>query len=99
MERILSSNWRSRARVSAEVVAGDDGIDRLNAIAWLGLNPGLTRQRAERLRSSSPAPIRRTSANATSVDTKNLCRRWRAPLELRPPSLRTSCKFTWEHLI
>ena len=39
MERILSSNWRSRARVSAGVVAEEEGIDTLNVMAWLGLKP------------------------------------------------------------
>src|SRR5215471_4775601 len=78
MERILSSNWRSRARVSSEVVADEDGIDKLKVMAWLGLYPGLTRQSAARLRSMSPAPIKRTRAMATSMATKILCTRWRA---------------------
>src|SRR5258708_3196538 len=96
MERILSSNWRKRARVSAEVVVEEDGIDKVNVMAWLGLNPGLTRQRADRLRSIRPAPISRTNAMATSIATKLLCKRWRAPLEPRPLSLSISLKFTRE---
>src|SRR6185503_20871318 len=59
MERILSSNWRRRARVSAEVVVGDEGIETVNVMAWLGLYPGFTRHRAARLRNISPAPISR----------------------------------------
>src|ERR1700761_4408929 len=60
MESILSSNWRRRARVSAEVVEGDDGIDTTKVTAWLGLYPGFTRHSAARLRSMSPAPTSRT---------------------------------------
>ena len=40
MVRILSSNWRRRARVSAELVVGAAGSDKLKVIAWLGLKPG-----------------------------------------------------------
>src|SRR5258708_37809574 len=74
MERILSSNWRKRARVSADVVVEDDGIDKVKVMAWLGLNPGLTRQSADKLRSIRPAPISRTNAMATSIATKLLCK-------------------------
>src|SRR5271167_3649103 len=70
MVRILSSNWRRRARVSAEVVAEEDGIDKLKVMAWLGLYPGFTRHSAARLRSISPAPISNTTASATSTATK-----------------------------
>src|SRR5271156_619792 len=73
MALILSSNRRRRARVSADMVADDDGIDKLNVTAWLGLYPGLTRHNAERLRSISPAPISRTRAMATSTATKIPC--------------------------
>jgi hypothetical protein len=37
MDSIFWSNWRRRARVSADVVFGADGIETLNVIAWLGL--------------------------------------------------------------
>src|SRR5271155_3866350 len=89
-EFILSWNWRRRARVSLEVVAEEDGIDKLKVMAWLGLNPGFTRQRALRLRSISPAPTRRSKVMATSTATKVLCRRWRTLLEPRPLSLSIS---------
>src|SRR5271170_1056144 len=95
---ILSSNRRRRARVSAEVVAEEDGIDKLKVMAWLGLKPGFTRHSAKRLRSISPAPIRRTKVMPTSIATKVPCRRWRPLLEPRPPSLSIPCKFTCELL-
>src|SRR5580704_2864601 len=62
MLRILSSKWRRRARVSAELVEGEAGRDRLKVIAWLGLKPGSTRQSAARLRTMSPAPTSKTKA-------------------------------------
>src|SRR5487761_1653101 len=70
MDSILSSNARRRARVSAELVVGDAGSDKLKVIAWLGLKPGLTRQSAARLRIISPAPTSKTKAMATSTATK-----------------------------
>src|SRR5580658_3746904 len=87
MELILSSNRRRRARVSAEVVAEEDGVDKLKVMAWLGLKPGFTRHSAERLRSISPAPTRRTKAVATSMAAKISCRRCCAPLEPRPQEI------------
>src|ERR1700686_5329092 len=83
MESILSSNWRRRARVSAEVVDGEDGIETTKVMARLGLYPGSTRQSAAGLRSIGPARIRRGTARAPSPATKILCRRWREPLEPR----------------
>src|SRR5580658_11244286 len=90
MELITLSNWRRRARVSAEVVAEEAGIDKLNVIAWLGLYPGFTRHSADRLRNINPAPISRTRAKATSDATKTLWRRWRAPMDPWPLSRRMS---------
>src|SRR5260370_41268147 len=73
MERILSSNWRRRARVSVEAVAADDGIDKLKVMAWLGLNPGFTRPTAERLPRISPAPVSGNRALPTSAAPKTPC--------------------------
>src|SRR5579864_4085858 len=98
MESILSSNWRRRARVSAEVVDGADGIETTKVMAWLGLYPGSTAQSAARLRSISPAAISRSTDIATSPATKIFCSWWRDPLEPRPLSLRTSYTFTRELL-
>src|SRR5260370_34164552 len=67
---ILSSKWRRRARVSAELVVGAAGRDKLKEIAWLGLKPGFTRQSAARLQTINPAPPSNTRAQAPSAGAK-----------------------------
>src|SRR6185437_11566675 len=69
-ERIASSKRRRRARVSAEVVLGVEGMASVKVMAWPGVYPGFTRQSAARVRIIRAAPTRRTRARATSAATK-----------------------------
>src|SRR5579862_9520360 len=72
---ILSSNSRNCARVTAELAMGEGGSDKLKVMAWLGLNPGLTRHSAARLRTINPAPTSKTNVSAISTATKTPCSR------------------------
>src|SRR5260370_30919180 len=63
---ILSSKWRRRARVSAELVVGAAGRDKLKVIAWLALKPGFKPQSAGRLPTIKPPPTDNTRSTPTS---------------------------------
>src|SRR5260221_14343416 len=62
IERILSSNWRRRARVSSGVVVEEDGGDKLKGMGWVGFKPGVIPPGGGRVGRKSPPPNKKNRA-------------------------------------